>query len=187
MMRALNTAGTGMVSQQMNLDVIANNLANVNTTGFKGQRAEFQDLVYQMYRPSGGPTGGGARLPQAAQIGLGSKYVNSSTNFSQGSMNSTNNPLDMAISGDGFFQVELPNGETAYTRDGTFKVDADGQVVNADGYKIKPNITLPTGYRALSIAPTGEVTAITPGNNDPTSVGEIKLVLFPNPGGLTRQ
>lgn len=186
MMRALNTAGTGMVSQQMNLDVIANNLANVNTTGFKGQRAEFQDLVYQTYRASGGTTGGGGRLPEPGQIGLGSRFVSTTTNFSQGSMQNSSNPLDLAISGDGFFQVQMPDGSTAYTRDGSFRVDADGQVVNQDGYKLLPNIQLPTGYRALSISATGEVSAITPGNNDPTVLGDIKLAVFPNQAGLTR-
>lgn len=186
MMRALNTAATGMVTQQINLDVIANNLANVNTTAFKGQRAEFQDLMYQVLRPSGAATGGGARLPQAANVGLGSRYVASSTNFSQGSLLTTSNPLDIAVTGDGFFEIELPNGETAYTRDGTFKVDADGQIVTSDGYKLKPNITLPTGYRALAVSPSGEVSAILPGANDPTTMGNIQLAVFPNQAGLMR-
>ena len=187
MMRSLNTAATGMVAQQMNLDVIANNLANVNTTGFKGQHAEFQDLMYQVFRPAGAQTGtGGGRSPQASQIGLGTKFVSSPTNFSPGSIAASSSPLDVSINGDGFFQVQMADGTTAYTRDGSFKVDADGQVVTSDGYKVVPNISLGTGYRQLTISGSGQISAVLAGNNDPTDIGKIKVVIFPNQGGLTR-
>ncbi|MCU0315173.1 MAG: flagellar basal-body rod protein FlgG [Fimbriimonadaceae bacterium] len=186
MMRALNTAGTGMVAQQMNLDVIANNLANVNTTAFKSQRAEFQDLMYNTFRASGAASGGEARLPQSAQIGLGARFSASSSSFAPGSLTATGSPTDIAINGDGFLQIQLPSGETAYTRDGALKVDANGQVVTSDGYHLIPQITVPVGARALTIASGGEVTAVLPGNNDPTELGQITLVMFTNPAGLTR-
>lgn len=186
MMRALNTAGTGMVSQQMNLDIIANNLANVNTAGFKGQRAEFQDLMYQTYRASGASTQGEARLPQSAQIGLGSRFSASATLFTTGSMSNTGNVLDIAINGDGFFQVQLPDGTTAYTRDGSFKTDSNGLMVTSDGYPLVPNITIPTGARALTISGEGYISGILPGNNDPEELGQIQTAMFTNPAGLTR-
>lgn len=186
MMRALNTAGTGMVSQQMNLDVIANNLANVNTTAYKGQRAEFQDLMYQTFRASGAATGGETRLPQSGQIGLGSRFSASATSFSAGSLSATGNPLDLAINGEGFFSVRMPSGETAYTRDGSFKRDANGLVVTSDGYPLTPEITVPAGARALTISPEGAISAILPGNNDPTDLGNVQVNLFTNPAGLTR-
>lgn len=186
MMRALNTAGTGMVAQQMNLDVIANNLANVNTTAFKSQRAEFQDLMYQTFRASGAATGGETRLPQSAQIGLGSRFSASATSFTSGSLLTTGNPFDMAINGDGFFQVQLPSGETAFTRDGSFKRDANGLLVTSDGYPLVPNITAPSGARAITISPDGAVSAILPGNNDPTDLGNLTVAIFTNAAGLTR-
>jgi len=186
MMRALNTAGTGMVSQQMNLDIIANNLANVNTAGFKGQRAEFQDLMYQTYRASGAATQGEARLPQSAQIGLGSRFSASATLFTTGSMSNTGNALDVAVNGDGFFQIQLPDGSTAFTRDGSFKTDANGLMVTSDGYALLPNITIPNGARALTISGEGFISAILPGNNDPEDLGQIQVAMFTNPAGLTR-
>lgn len=186
MMRALNTAGTGMVSQQMNLDIIANNLANVNTTAFKSQRAEFQDLMYQTFRASGAATGGENRVPQSVQIGLGSRFSASATTFTNGSLLTTGNASDVAINGAGFFQVQLPSGETAYTRDGSFKPDANGLLVSSDGYALVPNITIPPGSRALSISPEGAVSAITPGNNEPTDLGNLTIVMFSNPAGLSR-
>ncbi|MBX3111125.1 MAG: flagellar basal-body rod protein FlgG [Fimbriimonadaceae bacterium] len=186
MMRALSTAGTGMVAQQTNMDVIANNLANVNTTAFKSQRAEFQDLMYQTFRASGATSGGDTRLPESAQIGLGAKFAASATSFANGSLTTSPNATDMAINGEGFFQVELPSGELGYTRDGTFKIDATGTFVTADGYKLKPNLVLQPGYRALTISPSGEVACVLPGNDDPTTVGNITICTFSNPAGLTR-
>jgi flagellar basal-body rod protein FlgG len=186
MMRALNTAGTGMVAQQTNLDVIANNLANVNTNAFKSQRAEFQDLMYQTFRASGAATGGASTLPSAAQVGLGSRFSASATSFTPGSIQATGNALDVAINGEGFFQVTLPDGSTAYTRDGAFKTDANGLVVTSDGYSLEPALTVPIGARAITIAPNGNMTAILPGQDDPTVIGAIQVVMFPNPSGLTR-
>ncbi len=185
-MRALSTAGTGMVAQQMNLDVIANNLANVNTNAFKVQRAEFQDLMYQTYRASGAANGGDVTLPSAAQIGLGSRFSATTTNFSHGTVQATGNPLDVAINGDGFFQLDMPDGTIAYTRDGSLKSDANGLLVTSDGYPIKPQVTIPNGATALTIAPNGAITAILPGTTDPTTLGNLTLVTFPNPAGLTR-
>ncbi len=187
MMRALNTAGTGMVSQQMNLDVIANNLANVNTMAFKGQRAEFQDLMYQTFRASGASTGNSSRLPQSAQIGLGSRFSASATSFTQGSLTPNADPFSLAINGEGFFQVLLPSGEIGFTRDGSFKRDANGLVVNSDGYALQPEITVPSGATAITISTTGLVAAILPGNQDPTELGQITTAVFTNPAGLTRQ
>lgn len=175
-----------MVAQQHNLDTIANNLANVNTTAFKQQRAQFQDLVYQTFRASGANSGGSAKTPQPAQIGLGSRFAASSTNFAMGTIEPSGDPMHMAISGDGFFQVTLPDGSTAYTRDGSFALDATGQMVTADGYQLEPNIVIPTGATAISISASGNVTAILPGQNDPLEIGDITLAVFPNPAGLTR-
>ncbi len=185
-MRALNTAGSGMVSQQMNLDVIANNLANVNTTAFKSQRAEFQDLMYQTLRASGAANNGETSLPQSVQVGLGSRFSASATNFNMGSLLTTGGVTDIAINGEGFYQVQIPGGEVAYTRDGSFKRDANGLIVTSDGNPLIPNMTLPSGARAISISPEGYVSAILPGNNDPTELGQIQLAIFTNPSGLTR-
>jgi len=186
MMRALNTAGTGMVAQQMNLDIIANNLANVNTTAFKAQRAEFQDLMYQTFRASGATSGGDAVAPSSGQIGLGSRFSASSTSFAAGSLQASGSPLDMAINGDGFFQIQMPDGRIAYTRDGSFKSDVNGLLVTSDGYALVPNVTIQPGSRAITISSSGVVTAILPGNNDPTQLGEIQIATFSNPAGLTR-
>lgn len=185
-MRALNTAGTGMVAQQFNLDIIANNLANVNTTGFKSQRAEFQDMVYQSLRASGASAGGAATTPEPVQVGLGSKFSASAASFAAGAFQNTGNALDIAIAGDGFFQVELPDGTTAYTRDGAFKVDANGLVVSSDGYALVPNITIPTGASQPTISPTGQVSVTLPGQEEPSELGTLELAVFPNPAGLTR-
>ncbi|MBL8047452.1 MAG: flagellar basal-body rod protein FlgG [Chthonomonas sp.] len=186
MMRALNTAGTGMLSQQLNLDVISNNLANVNTTAFKQQRAEFQDLMVQTFRASGASTGGAVNLPSPVQIGLGSKFSATATNFAGGPMQATGNPLDLAINGDGFFSVQKADGGLAYTRDGSFKLDATGLVVTNDGYPLVPNITVPAGAKAITVSGNGTVSAILPGTNEPTSLGQISTTVFANPSGLTR-
>ena len=175
-----------MVSQQMNLDVIANNLANVNTTAFKAQRAEFQDLMYQNIQASGATNSGESRLPQSLQVGLGSRFASSSTNFNVGSVISTGNMTDMAINGSGFFQVQLSDGSIGYTRDGSFKADSNGLLVTVDGNALIPNITVPTGARAITITPEGYISAILPGNNDASDLGQIQLAMFTNPAGLTR-
>lgn len=175
-----------MVSQQHNLDTIANNLANVNTTAFKQQKAQFQDLVYQTFRASGASTGGTGTTPQAAQIGLGSRFASSSTSFALGTFQPSADPLHMAINGDGFFQVTLPDGSTAFTRDGSFAIDSAGQVVTSDGFLLEPSLIIPTGASQISISQTGVVSAKLPGQDDVSEIGNIQVVTFPNPSGLTR-
>ncbi len=186
MIRSLTTAATGMVAQQLNLDTISNNLANVNTTGFKSQRAEFQDMVYQTFRSSGASSGTSVSAPLALQVGLGSRFSASSVSTAQGPLNNTGNPFDLAIQGEGFFQVQRVDGSTAYTRDGSFKRDANGLLVTSDGYHVQPEITIPEGATSLSIAPNGTVSAILPGTSEPQTLGQITLATFTNPGGLTR-
>jgi flagellar basal-body rod protein FlgG len=185
MMRALNTAGTGMIAQQVNLDVLANNLANVNTTGFKEQRAEFQDLMYQTIRASGAPTGADAANPEPAQVGLGTRVVATATHFGQGSFLTTGSPTNMAVSGEGFFTVSK-DGQTFYTRDGSFKRDANGLVVTNDGYPLDPQITIPANATSLAISPQGVITAVIGTNNEPQELGRVQLAMFTNPAGLTR-
>lgn len=175
-----------MVAQQYNLDVIANNLANINTTAFKQQRADFQDLMYQTFRASGSRSGASSANPAALQVGMGSQFAASATNFGPGPLQATGNELDVAINGEGFFVVERPDGTAAYTRDGSFKRDATGQMVTADGLLIQPGITIPTGSRAINISTTGFVSAILPGTTDPTQIGQITIATFANPAGLTR-
>jgi flagellar basal-body rod protein FlgG len=185
MMRALNTAGAGMVAQQMNLDVIANNLANVNTTAFKQQRAEFQDMMYQTFRSSGAATGSDSSVPQAAQIGLGARFTASASSFAQGSVITSGNPLDLSIQGDGFFQI-VKDGQTLFTRDGSFKLDSNGQIVTSDGYPLEPSIQVPAGTTNITISPQGSVDGLLPGSATPQNLGNITLATFPNPAGLTR-
>jgi flagellar basal-body rod protein FlgG len=185
-MRSLNTAASGMVAQQKNLDTIANNLANVNTTGFKSLRAEFQDVIYQSIRASGARAGGDVTQPSALQVGLGSQFAATSGNFKQGAFLPTNNPLDIAIGGEGFFAVEMLDGSIAYTRDGSFKANANGELVTNDGYKLSGGITIPPGATAVAISKTGVVTASVPGSDEPQEIGTIRLTLFSNPSGLTR-
>ncbi|MFI5385210.1 MAG: flagellar basal-body rod protein FlgG [Fimbriimonadales bacterium] len=179
MMRALTTAGTGMIAQQFNLDTISNNLANVNTTGYKHERAEFQDLIYQTFKGSSTNSG-------AVQVGLGSTFSATGSDFSPGPLQPTSNSLDLAIAGNGFFQVQKPDGSLAYTRDGSFKRDANGLVVTSDGYPIEPPITIPPNAITISISNTGVVTASLPGQNDQQTIGQMQVALFPNPAGLTR-
>ena len=176
MMRALTTAGTGMIAQQMNLDTIANNLANINTTGFKGQRAEFQDLMYQTFQGANGAT----------QVGLGSAFTATASNWSQGAFQNTGNPLDLAINGGGFFQVQKPDGTVAYTRDGALKRDLNGLLVTSDGYPLEPPITVPANATQIIVSPEGKVSAMIPGTNEPQEVGTIQLATFANPAGLNR-
>lgn len=186
MMRSLNTSGTGMVAQQYNLDTIANNLANVNTTAFKNVRAEFSDIFYQTFKAAGASNGGNSRQPIALQVGLGARFSASSTNFANGALQPTGNPLDFAINGDGFFQVEMPDGQVGYTRDGSFKRDVTGLMVTSEGYPLQPAITVPAGSTAISVSEGGVVSAILPGQNEPQELGTITLALFANPAGLTR-
>ncbi|MBI1755741.1 MAG: flagellar basal-body rod protein FlgG [Fimbriimonas ginsengisoli] len=186
MIRTLTTAGAGMIAQQTNLDTIANNLANVNTVGFKSLRAEFQDMVYQTLRGSGAASGASSSTPTALQVGLGSRFSATSVTAGVGPMQTTGNPLDVAIQGEGFFQVQRADGTLAYTRDGSLKRDATGLLVTSDGFHVIPEVTIPSGATAVSIAPTGVVTAVLPGQSEPQQLGQITIATFSNPAGLTR-
>lgn len=186
MLRSLNTASTGMVAQQVNLDVISNNLANVNTTAFKHQRAEFQDLMYQTVSAPGTTSAANVRQPSGIQYGLGTRNAAVASDFSQGAAQNTNNPLDVMITGEGFFRVLKPDGTTAYTRDGSFKRDQTGLMVNGDGYPLQPAITIPAGAQSISISEEGVVTAVLPGQTAPTTIESITVAVFPNASGLTR-
>jgi flagellar basal-body rod protein FlgG len=184
MMRALYTAASGMEAQQYQMDTISNNLANVNTTGFRRNEARFQDLVYQELRAPGTPVGASV-VPVGQDVGLGVKVGSSEKIFTQGNLIQTGNALDVAIEGDGFFQVTMPDGTTAYTRDGSFKRDANGAMVTADGYFVQPQITVPQNAQQLSIGEDGTVTALVPGSNLPQQLGQIQLARFVNPAGLS--
>ena len=183
MIRALYTAASGMNAQQANIDNVAHNLANVNTTGFKKGRMEFEDLVYQQIKAPGSPTSQEGEAPVGLDSGLGSRVVATARNFSTGNLRATNAPLDLAIEGAGFFQISLPGGETGYTRAGTFKVNAQGQIVTNEGYALEPAISVPENARSVSISKEGIVSAATPGQ-PPEQIGTIELANFQNPAGL---
>lgn len=184
-MRSLNIAATGMLAQQLNVDVISNNISNMNTTGYKRQRAEFQDLLYQNLRRVGSASSeAGTIVPSGIQLGVGVKPASIYRITQQGSLSITNNPLDLAISGKGYFMVELPSGETAYTRAGTFQLSPDGEVVTADGYVVQPGISIPPDAIGISINATGEVSVNLDGQIADQVVGQIELATFPNAGGL---
>lgn len=189
MVRGLWSAASGMYAQQLNIDTISNNLANVNTTGFKKSRAEFQDLFYQVLQTPGTPVtaGGEIQIPTGIQVGLGSKPSSVAKIFSQDSLTQTENPLDLAITGDGFFQITLPDGSTAYTRDGSFKMDSQGRMVTSDGYLLSPEITIPDDALSISISSEGVVSVLQPGSTTPTELGQIELAKFINPAGLLSQ
>jgi len=184
MIRAMSTAASGMDAQQTKLDVTANNIANVSTSGFKKSRAEFADLMYQTIREPGTATGQGTSAPTGTQVGMGVRTVATQRQHSMGDLQQTGNPLDMAIEGRGFFEVELPNGDKAYTRNGAFKIDAEGAMVNADGYKLTSEIVVPPDAQSVAIGADGTVTAIVPGESTPTELGQIQLAMFANPTGL---
>lgn len=185
MIKAMRTAATGMMSQQMNVDNIANNLANVNTTGFKKTQLEFQDVLYQTYRQAGTSSALGNQVPTELAIGHGTRPVATTRQFTVGNLQPTGNPLDMAIAGDGFFQVQLPDGNIAYTRDGSFKIDGDGSVVTSEGYRISPEISVPTDSTGVLITGDGVVEVQIFGQSDPVNVGQIELARFVNPAGLS--
>jgi flagellar basal-body rod protein FlgG len=184
MMRALWTAGSGMVAQQSNIDVISNNLANVNTTGFKKSRSDFQDLMYQTIRQAGATTGPDNRLPSGVQIGHGVRQVATQKIYTQGSFQETGNSLDMAIEGDGFFQVTMPDGTISYTRDGSFKKDEQGRIVTSEGYPLEPQITIPENATDISISSTGIVSATIPDQTETQEIGQLQLARFVNSAGL---
>jgi len=184
MIKAMRTAASGMSGQQMNVDNIANNLANVNTTGFKRSKIEFQDVLYQNFRRAGSTTAVGAEVPVGLSIGYGTKPAASVREFSTGDLQLTTNPLDVAIEGDGFFQVQLPDGSTAYTRDGALKLSADGQLVTSDGYFLIPEITIPEDTTAIAVGKDGTIEVQQFGQDVPTDIGQIELARFVNPAGL---
>lgn len=184
MIKALNTAATGMKAQQSNMDVIANNISNVNTNGFKKSRAEFEDLLYQNVKEPGSKTGENSVTPTGVQIGLGVKTSSVQKDFEMGSAKMTNNPLDLAIEGDGFFPIQTPDGQIAYTRDGSFRKDPQGRITDKNGNLLMPEITIPQGTSSIEISPKGEV-QVTQGNSTQAqTVGQIDLVGFINPAGL---
>jgi flagellar basal-body rod protein FlgG len=187
MIRAMHTASTGMFAQQLNIDTIANNLANVNTTGFKRSRAEFADLLYQISRVPGASASNVGVFPVGMQIGLGVRPVTVAKEYVQGSLKQTFNELDIAIDGSGFFQVSRPDGTTMYTRAGSFKSDSTGNVVTGDGDPLIPSITIPSGALTVNIGQDGTVSALLPGVSQATQVGQIQLVRFDNPSGLIAQ
>jgi flagellar basal-body rod protein FlgG len=182
--RALYSAASGMSAQQLNIDNIANNLANANTTGFKHRRAQFQDLLYQTTLAPGTAAGQQTVVPSGLQVGLGARPVSNEIIFSQGDFIQTGNPLDLVIEGQGFFQIRLPTGDLAYTRAGAFHLDRDGNIVTADGDPIEPQITLPRDALSVTVAADGTVSFTQPGQVQAQQGGTIQLAMFPNPGGL---
>ena len=184
MIRSLWIAKTGMEAQQTQLDNISHNLANVGTNGFKRSHAVFEDLIYQNLRQSGANTTEQTQLPTGLQVGLGVRPVATSRVFSQGNLQQTTNNLDLAIKGSGFFQIQMPDGTTAYTRDGSFQLDANGQVVTNNGYTVMPGITVPANAQSVTIGQDGTVSVMVPGQTQPQTLGQIQLANFVNPAGL---
>jgi flagellar basal-body rod protein FlgG len=185
MMRALDIAATGLAAQQLNVDTISQNLANLNTTGFKAERPEFQDLLYQDLRRVGtNSTDQGTILPVGLQVGLGVRTAAISRDTNQGTVSNTGNSLDMAVQGKGFFQITLPDGTTAYTRDGGFKLSASGQIVTRDGFTVQPGITIPSNATEISINTSGQVQVSINGQIAPSQIGQLQLANFINPVGL---
>ncbi len=184
-MRSLNIAATGMLAQQTHINVISQNLANQTTTGYKAQRAEFQDLIYQnLERVGTNSSDAGTILPAGIQLGLGVKTGAIYRNIEQGTLGQTEGPLDVAIQGDGYFQIELPDGELAYTRDGSFKLSEDGELVTKDGYTVQPAIAVPDDAVDISINSSGEVEVTLDGQVDPQSLGQLEIATFINPPGM---
>ncbi|GAC1341352.1 MAG: flagellar basal-body rod protein FlgG [Acetobacteraceae bacterium] len=187
-MRALDIAGTGMQAQQTNVEVISNNIANMTTTGFKRRRAEFQDLIYQNLRRVGSNSSdAGTVVPSGAQVGLGVRTAAIYRINEQGNLQQTSNSLDVAIKGHGYFQVTLPSGDTAYTRDGTFSLSPAGEIVTADGYPVAPGITIPTNAQDVTINNGGQVQVTIAGTAAPTTVGTLQIATFANEAGLEAQ
>lgn len=184
MIRSLWIAKTGLDAQQTQMDVISNNLANVSTSGFKRARAVFEDLLYQTIRAPGAQSSEQTQLPSGLQIGTGVKPVATERVFTQGNLQQTGNAKDVAIQGQGFFQVLMPDGTTAYTRDGSFQTDANGQLVTASGYPVQPAITIPPDAQTLTIARDGTVSVTQPGSPAATTIGTLQLAMFINPAGL---
>ncbi len=184
MIRALYSAASGMAAQQMNVDNIANNLANANTNGFKERRTQFQDLLYQSYVQPGAAAGSQTVVPSGLQVGLGTRPASNEIILSQGNFQETDNPLDLVIQGKGFFQVLLPTGQLGYTRDGGFQLDRNGNLVSSSGNLVQPQITIPAQAQSITIAGDGTVTYTQPGQTASQVAGQIQLANFPNPAGL---
>ena len=187
MMRALWIAKTGMEAQQTQLDHISNNLANVSTNGYKRSQALFEDLMYQNLRQAGAPETEQTNLPTGLQVGLGVRTAATGRVFTQGNLAQSENSLDMAITGKGFFQIQRPDGTTAYTRDGSFKVDANGQIVTNSGDTLLPGLSVPANAQSVSIGADGTVSVLLPGNPTPQGIGQVQLANFINPNGLSPQ
>jgi flagellar basal-body rod protein FlgG len=184
MIRALYSAASGMSAQELNIDNIANNLANANTVGYKSRRAQFQDLMYQSMVQPGAQSGTSTVIPAGLQLGLGTRTSSNEINQTQGAFTQTSNPLDMVIQGNGFFQVKQANGETAYTRAGSFQMDASGNIVTSNGDPILPQITIPAAAQSITIATDGTVSYTLPGQTAAQTAGQITLATFQNPAGL---
>jgi len=184
MLRSLWISKTGMESQQLQLDNISHNLANVATNGYKKSHAVFEDLIYQNLRQAGAATSDQTQLPSGLQVGLGVRPVATARDFAQGSLQQSGNSLDLAVSGNGFLQVTMPDGTTGYTRDGSFKLDATGQIVTNNGYVVQPGITIPANAQSISVAADGTVSVTVPGTATPSTLGQLQLANFPNVGGL---
>jgi flagellar basal-body rod protein FlgG len=185
MIRSLWIAKTGLDAQQTQIDVISNNLANVSTNGYKRSRAVFEDLLYQTVRQPGAQTSQQTQVPNGLQIGTGVRPVATSRIFTQGNLQQTGNSLDLAINGQGFFQVQMPDGTTAYTRDGSFHVNNNGQVVTSDGYPVQPAVTIPSNALSITVAQDGTVSVTQSGSVTPAQVGTLQLANFINPAGLS--
>ncbi len=186
MQRSLFTGATGMTAQQLNLDVIANNLANVNTTAFKRSRVDFQDLLYQTLRAPGAVSAEGLEIPSGIQLGHGVGVASITKVFLQGSFTQTGNSLDLAIEGDGFYQITLPDGEIGYTRDGSFKLNRDGTIVTADGFPLEPEVTIPEDAVNITVGNDGTI-SVTLSDGTTDELGQIELARFINPAGLLSQ
>jgi flagellar basal-body rod protein FlgG len=184
MLRAMYSAASGMTAQQLNVDNIANNLANANTTGYKQRRAQFQDLLYQSVVQPGTAASQQTVVPTGMQVGLGTRAASNEIIFTQGAFSETDNPLDMVIQGNGFFQVRRPSGELAYTRDGSFHLDKDGNVVTQSGDALEPQITIPSDAQQVTIASDGTVSYSLPAQTSAQQAGQIQIAGFQNPSGL---
>lgn len=183
-MQALWIAATGMKGQELRINVISNNLANVNTPGFKASRIDFEDLIYQTLKAAGATSAGGNQLPTGLELGLGVRATAVQKLFLQGDYHQTQNPLDLAIEGKGFFKVTMPDGSLAYTRSGAFKLDSEGRIVTSQGYPLDPEIVIPPEATSVTIASDGTVSVTLPGQVEPQEVGRLELAAFVNPAGL---
>ena len=184
MLRSLWSGASGMIAQQTHLDVVSNNLANVNTSGYKKIRTDFQDLIYQINREPGVPVDPDSMIPTGIQVGLGTRVVGTTRMFQQGSLQTTDNPTDVAIAGEGFYQVTLPDGTIGYTRDSNWKIDANGQIVTHDGYLLEPAVVVPEDALDFSVSQTGQISIKLPGDTTAQEIGQIELARFINPPGL---